>query len=103
MTPLGLPQVLVVSGGLFSIGLFLILTRRNAVRILMGIELVLNSANLNLIGFARFGTLRLDAHVFALFVIIIAASEAAVALGIVLALFEHLRTIDVDQAGELKG
>jgi len=80
------------------------MTRRNAIAILMGIELILNSANLNFIAFNRFGGMgELDGHVFAIFVIVLAAAEAAVALAIIINLFKNFGTVDVDQASTLKG
>ena len=95
---------LVVASILFSLGVFAIITRRNAIAILMGIELILNAANINFIAFNRFGGMeRLDGHVFAVFVIVLAAAEAAVALAIIINLFKNIGTVDVDQARELRG
>lgn len=78
-------------------------TKRNAIGVLMGVELVLNGANLNLVAFSRFGSLGLDGQVMSLFVIVLAAAEAAVALAIVLAFYNNHQTVDVDQATELQG
>lgn len=95
---------LVVASILFSLGVFAVITRRNAIAILMGIELILNAANINFIAFNRFGGMeRLDGHVFSIFVIVLAAAEAAVALAIIINLFKNIGTVDVDQARELKG
>ena len=95
---------LVVASILFSLGIFTVITRRNAIAILMGIELILNAANINFIAFNRFGGMeRLDGHVFGIFVIVLAAAEAAVALAIIINLFKNIGTVDVDQARELKG
>ena len=70
----------------------------------MGIELILNSANINFITFNRFGNFEsLDGHVFTIFVIVLAAAEAAVALAIIINLFKNLGTVNVDEAKELKG
>ena len=70
----------------------------------MGIELILNAANINFIAFNRFGGMeRLDGHIFSVFVIVLAAAEAAVALAIIINLFKNIGTVDVDQAKELKG
>ena len=70
----------------------------------MGIELILNSANVNLIAFNRFGNfISLDGHVFSIFVIVLAAAEAAVALAIVINLFKNIDSVDVDNADLLKG
>lgn len=97
-----LTPYLVVSACLFSLGLLCILTRRNAVNVLMGIELVLNAANLNFAAFSRFAEGGVKGQVFALFVIVVAASEAAVALAIVLAMYKMVRSVDLDSASVLK-
>jgi NADH:ubiquinone oxidoreductase subunit K len=94
---------LVVSAALFSLGVLGILTRRNAVNVLMGIELVLNSANINLVAFSRYGTGNLSGQLFAVFVIVIAAAEVAVALAIVLTLYRLRRSPNLDEADILKG
>jgi NADH:ubiquinone oxidoreductase subunit K len=95
---------LVVSAALFSLGMLGVLTRRNAVNVLMGIELILNSANVNLVAFSRFGMLpNLHGQLFAVFVIVIAAAEVAVALAIVLTLYRLRRTPNLDEADILKG
>lgn len=98
----GLNHFLIVSAILFSLGLLAVLSRRNIIMILMGIELMLNAANLNFIAFARYGALSVDAHLFALFIIIIAAAEAAVALAIALTVYNRFGTADVEQISELK-
>lgn len=99
---IGLSHFLVVSAILFSLGLLALATRRNAVLMLMGIELMLNAANINLIAFSRFQFLNLDGHVFAIFVIILAAAEAAVALAIVLQIYRMNNTVSADQISKLK-
>ena len=75
-----LSNYLVISSILFSLGIFGVVTRRNGVAVLMGVELILNAANLNFLAFARFGGMNMSGHVYALFVIVLAAAEAAVAL-----------------------
>jgi len=102
MTP-ALHHYLAVSAVLFSLGMLGILTRRNAVNVLMGVELVLNSANLNLVAFSRFGSGNLQGQLFAVFVIVIAAAEVAVALAIVLTLYRLRRTPNLDEADILRG
>ena len=99
-----LEHVLVVGAILFSIGLFVALSKRNAVGILMGIELMLNSVNLNLIGFARFveSPRPIDGQVFSVFVITVAAAEAAVALALAVAVYRLRSSIDVDRLNLLK-
>ena len=79
------------------------MTRRNAISILMGIELVLNSAGLNFVAFSRFSAGNLDGQSAAIFVIIVAAAEAAVALAIFLNLYRLKATAEVDEADLLKG
>ena len=99
---LSLQPTLLVAAALFSLGLYSVLSRRNAVAVLMGIELMLNSANLQFAAFSRFATGRLDGQVLALFVIVLAAAEAAVALAIILALYHNARSIQVDEADRLR-
>jgi NADH-quinone oxidoreductase subunit K len=89
---------LVVGALLFCFGLLTVATRRNAVGVLMGVELILNGANINFAAFSHFGTGGLNGQVFALFVIVLAAAEAAVGLAIVLAIFQTFKTIDVRYA-----
>ncbi len=91
-----------VSAVMFLCGVLTILTRRNAIYILMGVELILNSANLNFVAFSRYGGLGIDGHIFAIFIIILAASEAAVALAIVLHIFNHYKTIDLTETNVMK-
>jgi NADH-quinone oxidoreductase subunit K len=98
----GLTHFLILSGLLFSLGLFAILTRRNAIMVLMGIELILNAANINFVAFSRYVTGTLDGHVVAVFVIILAACEAAIALAIVLNIYQNFNTVNVDEINELK-
>ena len=93
---------LVLSAVLFSIGLVGILTRRNMITVLMSIELILNSVNINLIAFS-YQLSDLTGQIFAVFTIAVAAGEAAVGLGILVALFRLRRTTELDQAAELKG
>ena len=99
-----LQSYLVIAAILFSMGIYGVITRKNAVAILMGIELILNSANINFIAFNRYGGMeKLDGHVFSIFVIVLAAAEAAVALAIVINLFKNVGSVDVDNADLLKG
>ena len=99
-----LSTYLIISAILFSLGMYGVMTRRNAVAILMGIELILNSANLNFVAFNRFsGMERLEGQVFSIFVIVLAAAEAAIALAIIINLYKNLNTVDVDEADILKG
>ncbi|MFQ5649248.1 MAG: NADH-quinone oxidoreductase subunit NuoK [bacterium] len=99
----GLTHYLVLGALLFSLGLFAVVTKKNAVTVLMGVELILNAANINFIAFARFIDNDLDGQVFAVFVIVTAAAAAAVALAIVLNLYERLKSINLDDADSLAG
>ncbi len=98
----GLTQFLVVSAILFSLGIFGVMTRKNAIMVLMGIELILNAANINFVAFTRFGLMNLSGQVTAVFVIILAAAEAAVLLAIVLNMFQQINTVNVDEVDKLK-
>jgi NADH-quinone oxidoreductase subunit K len=98
----GLAHWLVLAGILFALGVTCCVTRKNAVGVLMGVELVLNAATLNLIAFARYLYGGIESHVFTLFLIVLAAADAAVALAIVIALFLTTRTIDVTEATRLR-
>jgi NADH-quinone oxidoreductase subunit K len=93
---------LVLSALLFSLGVFAVLTRKNAIMVLMGIELILNSANINFIAFAKFGNFGFAGQLVALFVIILAAAEAAVALAIVLNIYKNFNTVNVDEIDGLR-
>jgi NADH-quinone oxidoreductase subunit K len=108
--PVGVAHYLVVGAVLFVCGVICMATKRNGLGVLMGIELVLNGANLNFVAFASpmlraegGNALGLDGQIIALFVIVLAAAEAAVALAIAMNYYNNFVTIDVDQADELKG
>ncbi|MCL6493856.1 MAG: NADH-quinone oxidoreductase subunit NuoK [Ignavibacterium sp.] len=102
MVSVGLTHFLVISTLLFSMGLYAIITRKNAVMVLMGVELILNSANINFIAFSRFGNFGYSGQLIALFVIVLAAAEAAIALAIVLNIYKNLSTVNVDEVDNLK-
>jgi NADH-quinone oxidoreductase subunit K len=97
-----LAHFLIVSALLFSLGIYGIVTRRNAILVLMGVELVLNAANINFIAFSRYGGLNLDGQSAAIFVIILAAAEAAIALAIVLNIYHRFQTVNIDEVSTLK-
>ncbi len=99
-----LEHVLIVGAILFAIGLYVALSKRNAVAVLMGIELMLNAVNLTFIAFARFveSPRPLDGHVFAIFVITVAAAEAAVALALAVAVYRHRETVDMGKISLLR-
>lgn len=99
----GLTHYLVVSSLLFCLGLFAVLTRRNAVAILMGIELMLNAGNINLVAFNRYvAPAAVSGQVFALVIITLAACEAAVGLALVMAAYRNLETIHIDEINLMK-
>ena len=106
---IGLQHYLLLGALLFVCGLMTILVKRNAIGILMGVELILNAANVNLVAFKHFSHgggsagLRLDGQVFAMFIIVLAAAEAAVALAIFLNFYNNFSTIDVERAQNLRG
>ena len=105
----GLNHYLVLGAILFVCGAVCMATKRNAIGVLIGVELVLNGANINFVAFASFPgsngkyAFELEGMIFALFVIVLAAAEAAVALAIVLNFYNNHMTVDVDSAEELKG
>jgi len=101
---LSLPLFLVISAALFSVGLMAVLSRRNAIFILIGIEMMLTAANLNFIAFWRFSPQPQPTGVmFAIFSIAIAAAEAAVGLGFVIVVYRHYKTTQVSKLDKLKG
>lgn len=99
---IGLNHYLTVSVLVFVCGLFTVLTRRNAIGVLMGVELILNSANINFIAFSRFGG-GYDGQIFTIFAIMLAAAEAAIGLAIVLGIYRKFETIDVEATDTLRG
>src|SRR5580704_14180286 len=103
MPTVGLNLYLFIGAVLFVCGAVCMATKRNAIGVLMGVELVLNGANLNFVAFARYTKLGLDGQVIALFVIVLAAAEAAIALAIALNFYNNHQTIDVDKGDDLKG
>jgi NADH:ubiquinone oxidoreductase subunit K len=103
MEQIGLQHILFVSISLFFIGVFGFLTRRNMITMLMSIELILNSVNLNFIAFNKYlWAGKLDGLFFVIFIIAIAASEAAVAIAIIINLYRSHKSIDVESASEMK-
>jgi NADH-quinone oxidoreductase subunit K len=105
--PVGVSHFMLVGAVMFVAGVVCMATKRNALGVLMGIELVLNGANVNFVAFGspylQQNSLGLDGQFIALFVIVLAAAEAAVALAIALNFYNNHATIDVDRADELKG
>ena len=100
---ISLESYLVISAVLFVLGLTAILTKRNAISILMGVELILNAANINFVAFSHYTDVSHQGGVVvALFVFVIAVSEAAVALAIVLNIYRNMKTVNVDEVSDLK-
>ncbi len=101
--PIGLEHYLILSAILFSIGLYGALAKRNAVVILMSIELMLNAVNIAMVAFSRYIVpVLLTGQVFALFIIVVAAAEAAVGLAIIMAIYRNRETIDVTKINLMK-
>ena len=94
---------LMIGAVLFVFGVVCMATKRNAIGVLMGVELVLNGANVNLVAFSEYTHLGIDGQIYSLFIIVLAAAEAAVALAIALNFYNNHLTIDVDRANKLKG
>ncbi|MBW7846456.1 MAG: NADH-quinone oxidoreductase subunit NuoK [Bacteroidales bacterium] len=99
---IGLNHYLVVSALLFTLGLFGVISRKHAIMVLMGLELILNAANINFVAFAKYGGMNMDGQLAAVFVIILAAAEAAVALAILLKIFHHFRHVNIDEVNQMK-
>ena len=93
---------LIISALLFSIGLAVVVTKRNAILILMGIELMLNAVNLNLVAFSQYDPNRLQGQMLALFVMVIAAAEVTVALAIIMKIYDYFKNLDLDGINQLK-
>ena len=94
---------LLLAAGLFSIGLFGVLSRRNAIAILLGIELMLNAVNINLVSFWRYGTVvQMSGQVFAIIVLAVAAAEVAVGLALVISVYRQRRTVIADDLDMMK-
>jgi NADH:ubiquinone oxidoreductase subunit K len=101
---IGLEHYLVLSAVLFAIGLFGALTKRNALVVLMCVEIMLNAVNIAMVGFSRFITpTELTGQIFAIFIIVVAAAEAAVGLAIVISIFRHRDTVDTTDIDLMKG
>jgi len=104
LPPIPIHAYLVVSVLLFAIGLFGVFVRRNAIAVLLGVELMLNAANINFVAFWRYGGgSQMEGLVFAVIVITVAAAEAAIALAIILNVYRRFKTVNVDQINLMKG
>ncbi len=101
--PVGLQHYLVLAAFIFCTGVLVMILKRNAIGMLIGVELLLNAVNLNLVAFSRYQVGGIDGQVVALFVVVLAAAEAAIAVAIFVNLYNNFATIDVDRADEMKG
>lgn len=99
---IGLTHYLVISALLFALGLFGVVSRKHAIMVLMGLELILNAANINFVAFAKYGGMNMNGQIAAVFVIILAAAEAAVALAILLNIYHHYRHVNIDEVDQMK-
>jgi NADH:ubiquinone oxidoreductase subunit K len=99
-----LEQVLIVGAILFAIGMYVALSKRNAIGILMGVELMFNAVVLTLLAFSRFSATEdpIQGHVFSVFIITVAAAEAAVALALAVAVYKHRETVNIDEIDLLR-
>lgn len=98
---ISLTDFLIVSAGLFCVGLYMIVSKQNAIQILIGIELMLNAAILNLVAFGKYDRFNNGGQMFALFAIVLAAATTAVALAIILNVYKQYKTIDPDKIDKL--
>ena len=103
MSGLTITHYLILSAMLFATGVLAVTLRRNAIGLLIGIELMLNAANINLVAFSKYAAGTIDGQVTALFVIVLAAAEAAIAIAIFVNYYNNLATIDVDRGDTLRG
>ncbi|ABB23625.1 NADH-quinone oxidoreductase subunit NuoK [Pelodictyon luteolum] len=101
LAAIGINHFLTVSAILFALGLFAVMTRRNAIVILMGVELILNAANINFLAFSKWNG-GMEGVMFSLFVIVLAAAEAAVALAIIINIYKIFNTVDVSSIDSMK-
>lgn len=101
MIPIG--HFLILSAALFATGLMIVMIKKNAIVILIGIELMLNAANINLVAFSRLDPSLNSGQIFTLFVIVIAAAEAAIALAIILNVYRQFGESEIDKINQLKG
>jgi NADH-quinone oxidoreductase subunit K len=100
---MSLTPYLILSAILLVLGIAIVISKRNAIAMLIGVEFILNAATLNLVAFSRYGIGGLSGQTAALFVIVLAAAEAVVALAIFLNFYHTIATVDIDQGDQLKG
>jgi NADH-quinone oxidoreductase subunit K len=99
---IGLGPYLLISALLFFVGIAVMISRKSVIAILLGIELILNAAAINFVAYSKYVTQNLDGQIFSLFIIVVAAAEAAVGLAIVIRFFQLKETIHIDEANQLK-
>lgn len=99
---ISLTEYMVIGAGLFCVGIFIVLSKRNAIQVLIGIELMLNAAILNLVAFGRYDKFNNGGQMFALFAIVLAAATTAVALAIILNVYRRFKTIDPNKIDNLR-
>ncbi|WP_435354456.1 NADH-quinone oxidoreductase subunit NuoK [Emticicia sp. SJ17W-69] len=97
-----LQNYLIISALLFSIGLAIAVTKRNAILILMGIELMINAVNINLVAFSQYDPNHLQGQMFALFIMVVAAAEVTITLAIIMKIYDYFKNIDLDEINQLK-
>ncbi len=102
MVLIGLQPFLIIAATLFCLGIFCVLTRRNSIGILIGIELILNAANINIVAFSRYVGQPIGGQIWAIIVIILAASEAVIFLALLMGVYQNFDTIEVDKISLLK-
>ncbi len=100
---ISLQHYLMVGAIIFALGIYTVVTRRNALGILLGTELVLNAAALNMVAFGHFSGREIEGSIYALFVIVLAAAEAVVALAVGLMIYRNFKTIDTTVVDEMRG
>jgi NADH:ubiquinone oxidoreductase subunit 11 or 4L (chain K) len=100
---IGLQHFLMLGAIVFALGIYTVVTRRNALGILLGTELVLNAAALNMVAFGHYSNRDIEGSIYALFVIVLAAAEAVVALAIGLMIYRNFQTIDTTEVDEMRG
>ena len=99
---MNITDYILLSAALFSIGLMITIIKRNAIMVLLGIELIMNAANINLVAFAQYDP-KFSGVMFSLFVIVVAVAESAVALAIVFKVYQHYQSSNLDEINELQG
>jgi NADH-quinone oxidoreductase subunit K len=100
---ISLYHFLIIAAILFCLGIYAVITRKNAIQVLIGIELMINASILNLVAFAKYDVINNNGQLFALFVIVLAAASVAVGLVIILNFFKRVKTIDPNKANSLRG